>query len=194
MVTAYRPEHPDDQQIAAYVDGALPPTERAAMQAHLAQCPDCRAAVRDVARVVGTFPAPSRSSRWMWMPIAAAAAATFLWVVPSIDREPPVEHREEVLATSASPSPLAPRGEVDTASALLWSSVPYATTYRVRLFDDSGTLLLEHETQDTTITLPDSIALIPHDAYFWRVQAQTGFDRWTDSDLIEFVPREGAGR
>ena len=193
-MTPFRPEHPDDQQIAAYVDGVLPPSERVAMQAHLAQCPDCRAAVRDVARVVDTFPGSARGSRWMWAPAAAVAAAALLWIVPTIDREPPGAHRDEFLTASGSPSALVPRGEVDTASAFLWSSVPYATTYRVRLFDGSGTLLLERETQDTALVLPDSITLVARAAYFWRVEAQTGFDRWSDSELIEFVPREGAGR
>ena len=70
--------------------------------------------------------------------------------------------------------------------ALVWSSVPYANNYRVRMFDADGTVLWEREATDTVVPIPDSMALRPLLLYYWRVEARTGFDRRAESDLVEF--------
>ena len=188
-MSEYRLEHPDDQTIAAYVDDTLPRAERGGVQAHLAECIDCRTVARDAARVIASSSRRSTARRWIWLPSAAAAAA-LLWVAPDLGREPDARHREEAVTISAAPMPLAPRGNVASATTFTWSSVPYASTYRLRLFDASGTQLLERETADTSFVLPDTITLIAHEAYFWSIDAQTGYGRWSDSDLIEFIPRK----
>lgn len=58
--------HPDDLQLAAYIDGALDPDERTALRAHLLTCPACAARIErlhaDARQIAATFssarPAP----------------------------------------------------------------------------------------------------------------------------------------
>jgi anti-sigma factor ChrR (cupin superfamily) len=46
---------PRTEQIAEYALRALPPSERSAFEAHLDQCPDCRAELATVRPIVDTF-------------------------------------------------------------------------------------------------------------------------------------------
>jgi hypothetical protein len=34
--------------------------------------------------------------------------------------------------------------------------------------------------------VPDSVTLLPGQAYYWKVEADTGWDRWVSSRLVEF--------
>jgi hypothetical protein len=61
----------------------------------------------------------------------------------------------------------------------------------VTLFDAQGEVLYETEVNDTTAALPDSVRLIPERPYLWKVQARTGWDRWSASDLVEFTIARG---
>lgn len=184
--------HLEANEIAAYVDGAVAGVQRAAIQAHLAACADCRAEVAEVLPIVRTLPRAPRLPRRVWIPAAAAAALALLWAGPRALREPTVpEHREETVTMTVAPRPLAPVGAVDSATALVWSSVHSADRYRARLFDSDGTVIWEHETGDTVAALPRSVALRARLPYYWKVEAHTGFDRWAASDLVEFVPRRG---
>ena len=189
-------DHLSPSQIAAYVDGVTDRDERARIQAHLALCEDCRAEAVEVSRIVRTAPTASvRVSRRLWVPAAAVAALLLLWVGREsiIDRSP-AEHRDEAVTTTVAPRPVTPIGGVDTVRALIWSSVPHADRYRVRLFDADGSLLWEREVAETTAVPPATVALRAGQPYFWRVEARTGFDRWAASDLIEFVPRQRGRR
>ena len=183
--------HLEPHEIAAYVDGDVGGEQRVFIDAHLAACSECRTEVADVSRIVRTAPTTRGVSRRIWIP-AAAAALALLWVAPRALRDPgPPQHREEAVTMTVAPRAISPVGSVDTAGALVWSSVPYANSYRVRLFDADGTLLWEREAADTLVPIPDSIALRPQLLYYWRVEAHTGFDRRAESDLVEFrVQRE----
>jgi hypothetical protein len=183
-------KHLQANEIAAYVDGGAAGEARAAIQAHLAACAECRAEVAEVSGIVRTLPRERWMARRIWVPAAAAAALALLWAGPRALREPEVlEHRQEAVTTTVAPRPVAPVGAVDSVRALVWSSVPYADGYRVRLFDADGTVIWEHETGDTVAMLPSSVALGARRSYYWKVEAHTGFDRRAASDLIEFVPR-----
>jgi hypothetical protein len=46
-------QHPDEGRLHEYADGALPAAERAALEAHLAQCAPCRAALGEVHALMG---------------------------------------------------------------------------------------------------------------------------------------------
>ena len=185
-------QHLRPEEIAAYVDGAVTGHVRSAIQAHLAACAECRAEVAEVSRVVRTLPHTRGVPQRIWIPAAAAAALALLWAGPRTLREPPAfEHREEAVTTTVGPRPVAPVGAVDSARALVWSSVPHASSYRVRLFDADGTVIWERELGDTVAALPSSVRLRARLPYYWRVEANTGFDRRAASDLVEFVPRSG---
>ena len=57
----------------------------------------------------------------------------------------------------------------------------------MRLFDVSGAVLWEAEVRDTTAAAPRAVGLTPGVAYYWKVEARTGFDRWAASDLTPFT-------
>lgn len=185
--------HLEPDEIAAYVDNAVRGDERASIQEHLVACAECRAEVSEVSSIMRTAPDRPGVSPRIWLPAAAAAAFALLWLGPRALREQTVpDHREEAVTMTVAPRPLAPVGVVDSVSVLVWSSVPYANSYRVRLFDADGMVIWERDAPDTVAAIPDSIVLRSQALYYWRVEAHTGFDRWAASDLIEFrVWRDG---
>ena len=181
--------HLEPHEVANYVHGDIEGEARAFIDAHLAACAECRVEIADVSRIVRTAPAARGVARRIWIPAVAAAALALLWVAPQARREHgEPQHRDvpvTMVATEA-PRPVAPIGTVDSVRVLVWSSVPYANNYRVRLFDADATVLWEREASDTVVPIPDSIALRTQLLYYWRVEAHTGFDRWAASDLVEF--------
>ena len=52
----------------------------------------------------------------------------------------------------------------------------------------------ERKRHRAILTLPDSITLTQSQPYLWKVEARTGVDRWTSSDLIDFRNRRWAAR
>jgi hypothetical protein len=78
--------------------------------------------------------------------------------------------------------------------SLRWGTVPDADRYRVTLFSGAGEVLYEVQLTDTVALFPDSILLLPGRPYLWKVEARTGFDRWTASELMEFTLRGTAPR
>jgi hypothetical protein len=80
-----------------------------------------------------------------------------------------------VLRGSDSPVTLvAPVGEVkpDRATRFLWRAVGNADRYQIVVVDTTGTELYAGETRDTALMLPDSVRLVPGQAYLWWVQAR----------------------
>lgn len=178
-------DHPSAGVLAAFVDGALPPAERVAIESHLADCDECRADVIAAVRL----PRPRVTVRRWYLPAAAAAAVLLATAIgreraPAITREPVT--REPVISTTEAPVALAPRGVVSRPVRLVWTQVAFADRYRVTLFDDAGRAIYETQTRDTATVVPDSIQLEPRQAYFWKMEAQTGWNRWAASELIEF--------
>jgi anti-sigma factor RsiW len=174
-------------ETAAYVDGGVTAAERARMNAHLAGCADCRAEVADVVGIVRSAGTSRTRVNRVWIPAAAAAVLALMWVAPrALRQQAAPQHREEAVTMTVAPRPLIPVGSVDTVSGLVWAAVPSANSYRVRVFNAEGTLMWEGETADTVAAIPDSISLARERSYYWRVEAQTGFDRWAASELTEF--------
>jgi hypothetical protein len=178
-------DHPSAGVLAAFVDGTLPLAERAAIESHLADCDDCRAGVIAAVR----FARPRVSVRRWYLPAAAAAAVLLVTAIgreraPNVTREPVM--REPVISTTEAPVALAPRGLVSRPVRLVWTTVAFADRYRVTLFDDAGRAIYETQTRDTSAVVPDSIHLELRQPYFWKMEAQTGWNRWVASELIEF--------
>jgi hypothetical protein len=184
-----REGHLESGEIAAYLDSGLAPSERSRVEAHLADCDDCRREVVDVNRLMRARPSPRR---W-YVPVgavAAAAVATFLLISRAgNDSLGSPDYREPVITTTVAPVAIAPRGVITTAERLIWSSVPHADRYLVAVFDDTGRVLWEKQTTDTATLLPDSIRFEPGASYDWKVRAQTSWNRWVSSDLVEFSIR-----
>ncbi len=186
------PDCLDELVIADFVEGRLAPEARPPVVAHLLTCARCRSLVRATRRLLAdpavTPEVPRRWRRWS-VPLGIAAAAVLLlalWPSSSDDRGPVPGLREPTLTTTVAPSPIAPRASVTRVDRLVWSSVPRAERYRLRLYDTEGSVLWTVETGDTSVALPDSVRLSPRVTYFWKVEAQTEWRRWAASDLVEF--------
>ena len=93
--------HPDNLQLAAFVESRLSATERSRVVAHLAECAECAELIAETRRFLDgpasaetrQFPAPDparprRAGRWYLGGAigAAAVAAALLWAVPGIWR------------------------------------------------------------------------------------------------------------
>jgi hypothetical protein len=182
----------DELVVADFLDGRLMPEARAPVVAHLLACGRCRSMVRAAgalladAEVARSMPRDSSSSRRRWsLPVGiAAAAALLIAVLPR--QEPPPVLREPDITSTVAPVPIAPRASVAGIDRLVWSSVPGAARYRLRVYDGEGSVVWMVVTTDTAVMLPDSVVLSPGVSYFWRVEAESEFQRWAASDLVEF--------
>jgi hypothetical protein len=92
------------------------------------------------------------------------------------------------------PVVIAPVGIVTSADTFIWSSVPRATRYDVRLFDAAGSVVWSTRSTDTVVRRPPEISLRPNASYYWKVDAQTGISRTESSELAEFSIRKGENR
>lgn len=185
---------PDEFVIADFVDSHLPLQSRAPVVAHLLTCARCRALVKATsdlaANAVGhSGQARRRGLRWT-LPVGLAAAAVLvLLLLPrGLNDNSTPGLREPTVTSTIAPAPItpAPGASVARVDSLVWSSVPGAERYRVRLYDGEGSVLWTVETNDTSAALPDSLRLQPRVSYFWRVEAQAEWMRWAASDLVSF--------
>ena len=184
----------DEPTVADALDGRLDPEVRAPVIAHLLTCAHCRSMIVGTSRAVADATlAPTTVRRWRrWsLPLgAAAAAAVLLLFLPprrGTDhgglREPPPSPTS---TGAVAPVPIAPRDSVATVDRFVWSSLSGVDRYRLRLYDAEGGVKWTTETADTVVARPDSVVLSPRVTYFWKVEAQTEWQRWVASDLIEF--------
>jgi hypothetical protein len=199
---AIRTDCPDDETLAALAAGELPSGDRGEVVAHLAGCGRCRAVVGSLARA---FEDPSVSKarrtagprpglRLDRLAIPAAAAAVLLVAVlarPAANAPSGPAHRASDVPIAATPVPISPLGAVGRPQALRWGAVTRADRYRVTLFGAGGSMLYQLELPDTAAPLPDSVPLPAGHRYLWKVEARTGWDRWTTSDLVSFTITEG---
>jgi hypothetical protein len=204
------PDCLDDETVAALAGGTVDAAARARALAHLAVCPRCRHAVASVARALAdpavsreiaradtaggrrNVRAPARRGwpRWRrWsLPLGlATAAAVALLLVPRRGDDGSMPGlRDTTLTAAGAPVPVGPRASVARVNRFVWSGVPRATQYHLRLYDAEGAVLWTLETSDTVVALPDSVKLVPGVTYFWKVEAQTDWQRWAASELVEF--------
>ena len=186
----------DAETIAALAEGSLPGGVRPQVLQHLATCACCRRAVASVAEALVDQPVTheieiveGRASRWsrltrIGVPLAAAATVLVLLWSPASESGAP--HRGGP-SQGSGPTPIGPRGTVESAAQLEWTSVPGSDRYRVTLFGAQGSVLFETEIGDTVVTVPDSLRFLCGQPYLWKVEARTGWDRWVTSDLVDFT-------
>jgi hypothetical protein len=179
-------DHLDSGAVAAYLDRTLSPSDRARVEAHALECEQCRRELIEVTRLLRARPHP----RQWYLPLGVAAAAALvlfvLWPRPGEEPLGSPGYREPAVTTTVSPVVIAPRGVSDAARSLVWTAVPHADRYRLAVFDGTGQVLWESQTSDTTAPLPDSLRLHTGTSYFWKVEAQTSWNRWVSSELVEF--------
>jgi hypothetical protein len=201
-----KPECLDDDLIAALAEGNLATDAREPALSHVARCPRCRSAVASVARALTDAGVARevaalegvRHARWLRVArVALPLAAASIVLVVSWQRTPrhvDSQHRAPTITAVPAPTPLAPVGAVAAPRRLVWSTVLGADGYRITLFDSTGVVLFETESVDTTVALPESVALPSGRKYLWKVEARTDIGRWSASDLVEFSIPTGPSR
>lgn len=198
----------DEFAIADFVEGRLTGPARGAAVEHLLECAHCRLTVRGTGRLIADpamaillsaghtlrpaarLAAPRRRRRTWVIPAAAAAAAVLLFLrwprTGSDDRAEVTRLRESPVTAVAAPTPIAPRSSVARVDSLVWTSAPGVERYRVRLYDATGTVLWSAQPADTVVGLPGDLSLAVGRSYFWRVEAETEWQKWAGADLVEF--------
>ncbi len=94
---------------------------------------------------------------------------------------------EEYQPQPAAPKPVSPIGRIvmSTQPTFQWSPVDLAEAYRVQVYDESGDVVAEQITTNTSLKL--STPLTRDTAYTWRVAVRFGeMDSWTRSALSPF--------
>jgi anti-sigma factor RsiW len=200
---AETPDCLDELLTADFVEGRLPEDQRASVVTHLLACPRCRSVVAATGRLLAddavTRAMPSGPERgWKrWsLPLGLAAAAAvvlLVWPRSAEISEPVPGLRDSAIIGPPAPIPISPRESAARVDRFVWSMVAGVERYRLRLYDAEGTVLWTAETGDTIAVRPDSVSLAPGATYLWRVEAQTEWQRWSASDLVEFQ-RVGATR
>lgn len=193
-----RPKTPrclDELAVVEFVAGALDTDRRTALLTHLAACASCRSEVVALSRLraepaAGATSQTTRRRRFAMVGgvigTAAVAAAVAFLLIPRWPHDEDA-HRATVLTLSAPPEAVAPAGLVEAIIQFVWTSVPRADLYELTLFDQTGSILWQIQTRDTVAAVPDSLDLVPETSYFWKAEAQIGFDRWSESELVRFT-------
>ena len=176
MTDSSLPAHVPDEKLAGYIDGTLNGTDRAAIEAHLADCSTCRAELLAASRAVDSAPAPARRRRPAF--VAAAAAAAAVLVVAIARREPGLPNdgaqtrAQSATTTDSAVTVVTPRsgtavlpGGID----FVWRRAPEILEYRITVQDADGRVVWSSSTADTAVRLPDSVAVSRGSVLHWYV-------------------------
>lgn len=185
---------PDD--LGAYIDGTLESYELPAIESHLAECAECRTEALAMERLISSSTSGGgrrRAALWLLPTAAAAAIAALILVNPDDpDRgatEDPTLRGGDV-ESIVQIQPIGPTGgaAVDpTAITFSWQPVEDDLIYRVTLMDESGAVVWNGDTAETSVTLPADIALEPGTLYYWHVDALLDLGRSVTSGVQEFM-------
>jgi putative zinc finger protein len=211
------PACPDEHELAAYVDGALPPPEGDSLEVHLVDCGWCLAVVGflsrqrespDRDRVSETQVAAARKlvtrepKRWGtrasgW---AAAAAVAFLSILAvtqysqlsDVDHDalPDVRATRNIAPSLPSLHVLVPGAgaTVDGQHLLFrWSAMQGSDYYDIRIVSDSGDLIAEQRVEGTEWRPAAPLALEPGAEYFVQVEAHPSQAKTISSDHVPFL-------
>jgi anti-sigma factor RsiW len=180
--------HLENGLAAAYVDGRLAAAELARVEAHLAECAECRQEVVAVRRLLR-----SRARRWTWPAIAGVGiAATLLFVLwrpgeQGGPERPPFrgggsDGRDVPVVVTPAPNATIAADSIGFA----WRGAAAALSYRLTLTDERGDVVWSTQTTDTTVMLPSSVGLARGRAYYWYVDALLPDARSTTTGVREF--------
>jgi hypothetical protein len=193
-------EHPTDEEIAAFLDGALPPSERRDVSVHLAECDDCRAllgAAHDERRTGSTM-VLRRPRRWSAGAIAAAAAAVVM-VGVALRTQRAVAPADGVRGSRApaaeepllrAQSPVGGASLLGDTLVLRWDAAGDGASYDVSIFDAGGSVVWKAHVDTVAIAPPDDVKarLRAGERYHWQVDALLPDLRTTTTGLQEFIP------
>jgi hypothetical protein len=196
---------PDDQDIAAFVDGDLDNSSRVLIERHLPDCPACVSRIGQLTRLLRTElisesdETPSANKTlFKAIPHWAAAATVVLAIIwagwsPDTVQVDDVRDVRNVESVLAPPQILAPdSGVLASRDGVLirWTEVPGSLYYEVRVVSDIGDLLSETRVQQTRWAISDEIELEPGREYYIRVDAYLSDSKAISSQHIPFRLRD----
>jgi hypothetical protein len=170
--------HLGSEEVAAYLDKTLSEAECARVKAHLADCDVCREEVVSVSKLLHQAPG-SRRRPIAFAGLAAAAVLAFFLVWPSPDSDLPargqIRGRDTPVASEgvSGVRAIAPIGRQTNGAGIrfAWHQSSPGATYRFTLTDDRGAKVWVGSTNDTTLAIPNEMALLPGRNYNWYVDA-----------------------
>lgn len=162
---------PSPEELRALVARDGRESTRLATLDHAMSCPECRHELELLRAVSAAAPA---ERRWR-VSAPLALAASFLIVVAGgvVALRSMRTPAGDVMRGGGNdvaliaPSPEAPR-------VLRWHAVPGAISYGVEVLTSGGKVVARTTTTDTTMALPDSVALTGGTRYMWWVSARRG--------------------
>jgi len=179
--------HPDEISVASYLEGRLPEQARAAIEAHFADCDECRRALillqgledQEEEPAPREWTAPTRKRSWhSWAAAAAAVILGALFVLPLTEQLPLGEGGAPVYRSlgSGGPGPLHPAAGdlVDRDDVFFsWTPVEGADGYRVRVWSAGTGFVLEFDVSggQTEAGWPGDADPAPAGELVWRVRA-----------------------
>lgn len=179
----------NDLQIAAYLDRGVSGTERDQIEAHLAECAECRRHVLDTDELMQRVRRPKRLV--IGSALVAAAAALIIVAMPSLRRSDGTLENPLYRDVPASSSLIAygPTGESRVGSLrFVWSPAQGAMSYRLTVSRADGATLWTQSGRDTVAALPASVELRVGDRYFWVSDALLADGGSRSTGLREFTP------
>ena len=182
--------HLESGEVASYLDRVLAPAEQARVEAHLADCAECRGEVIDVSRVRHI----RSRSRWLILgpAVAAAAIALFLFARPAETPAPGTVLRAGEEPPRAAVALVAPAEDAAIASrfpTFTWRASEAGVSYRLTVSDRRGDVVWTTTTSDTTAHAPTDVRFLVGRPYFWYVDALLPDGRSVTSGARKFTTR-----
>lgn len=175
--------HLTTNDVSAYLGTRMHDSDRRRLEAHLADCDECRAELLEVRSMLRTAPPRSRSRRPLPGVLGAAAAAAILisvqWRVspradPDADTALVTERAVLSDVRRDSVEVVAPQADANVTKNALnvaWRRGADDTQFTVTLMNARGDVLWTTRTRDSTVVVPDSVSLAPGAAYVVYVDA-----------------------
>lgn len=168
--------HCSEEDLAAYLNGGLSDADRAAADAHLAECHACRTELTTARRLLRAR--PGAPPRLLVLAAAAAALVGVVLVTPRSGTGPVADpERDDAPSDRAivqGLQPVAPRDGDTVARSRLqfsWRSQTGEPLYRLTITTTAGQAVWTGDTGDTTLAPMPDLLLAPGSKYFWYVDA-----------------------
>jgi hypothetical protein len=184
--------HPEPDELAELVSGAMPEPARLEMLEHVLRCATCGPEL-DLIRAAsaGARAAEHRMPMSRWMAFAAAAL-----IVVGIGALTLRGHRATVPAdvmrgNRAAVAVIEPAAGTTVAvpARLAWHATEGAESYRVELLTTRGEVIAAWSTPDTALVIPDSVRLRANESYDMWVRAMLADRTEVSSPLVRFSVR-----
>ena len=178
--------------------GLLSPEDEQALEAHLAECLECRRVATEAALLLGE---EARRRKWVVAApaaaLAAAAALALFVILPAGEHGPPVrdtmrsgsDRGLESLPAVEITLPVAENSVQPDSVRFVWRRAAPEALYRLAVTDSAGGRVWETTTSDTTAGIPSDLGLEAGRRYFWYVDALLPDGSEASSGVEEFRTR-----